>query len=128
MKKKLKYGFTLIELLLLIAIVALVLALGGAMLGGCDRGDGTRAGTLQKFANKGMFVRSYEGTMLMGGLVQTSEGTAANLWRFSVQSPALAKELDALVGKQVKVRYTQSAVYNPLKQDTSYIVTEIVKD
>jgi len=119
-------GFTLIELLVVVAILAIVasIVLGG-LTGLGNISKGTRAGTLQKFSYKGVVHSSYEGELLLGGIVSSGDNTSANVWEFSVLDPSLADTLNNLVGQHVIMHYYQTLFHNPLTRDTSYVVDEV---
>lgn len=122
-----KKAFTIIELLVVTAIIAIIASMVMGMGGGCSRSEGTRVGTLTKFSYKGIlnYTKSWEGDLALEGMV--SDGTKAmpNVWSFSVRNKAMADKVESLLGKQVKMRYTESFTRNPLKQGTSYLVTGI---
>jgi len=119
-------AFTLIELLICLAIVAILgtLVIGG--MGGCSISDGTRVGTITKFSQKGMMVKSWEGEMVLGGVRGAVQGgTVANTWQFTVLKSDLAPKVEALIGKEVKVKYHQVLIHNPVTRDTSYEILSI---
>lgn len=125
---KRKYGATFIELL--IVIVTAIAAAGifvGAVAGVIGTGDGKRVGVLTKFSHKGLFIKSYEGEMNMGGvrnsIIGGTRGVAANVWEFSCSNPQIAKQLEELVGKEVSIKYHQS--FAGLNRDTSYDVVSV---
>lgn len=124
-----KSAFTLLELLIVLAIgfILLVMSVGGiGMVVG--KSDGKRVGVLTKFSHKGIFIKSYEGELNLGGLRNgmDSDGNrtvTANVWTFSVSDPNIAKRVEDLVGKQVMIKYHQS--FAGISRDTSYDVVEI---
>lgn len=116
-----KSAFTLIELLIAVAFLFIILGSFLAMVGG--RSEGKRIGVITKFSYKGLAFKSYEAEMVMGGLTTASDGNggstlAANVWRFSVRNPVVAKKVEELVGKRVMVNYKQSMV--AFITDTTY--------
>lgn len=124
MKHNNKSGFTLIEILVVIFIFGIIIAmLAGAVAGFAGESEGKRVGVLTKFSYKGLFIKSYEGELNMGGIRNYTDGngrrgTVANVWEFSCSNPDVAKQLDNLVGKEVSIKYLQS--FQKFKMDTSY--------
>lgn len=124
-----KSGFTLIELLVVLAIAFIVLVMiAGAVGDIAGRSDGKRIGTLTKFSYKGVFVKSYEGELNMGGLRSRTDDNGnrsmvANVWQFSVTNPQIAQQLDNLLGKEVVLKYHQS--FGGFSRDTSYDVVSV---
>ena len=124
-----KSGFTLIELL--VAIVFAVVAIGiflAAVGNVAGTSDGKRVGVLTKFSNKGVFIKSYEGELNMGGVRNNvnSKGErsmVANVWEFSCSNPQMAEKLENLIGKEVIIKYHQS--FAGLMRDTSYDVVGV---
>ena len=124
-----KSGFTHIELLAVVFILLII----GAMIFGALRStigvsEGKRVGVLTKFSHKGMFIKSYEGELNMGGIRNkvNSDGNrsmVANVWEFSCSNPQMAEKLENLVGKEVIIKYHQS--FAGLVRDTSYDVVSV---
>ena len=85
--------------------------------------DGERAGYLQKFSRKGWICKTYEGELAMSSV----PGLAPILWNFSVSDEAVAKEINARLGKKIVVHYRE---YRYLPTDcfgeTPYFVDAIV--
>lgn len=120
-------ALTLMEVLVVVAILGILLSLiiGG---GGCTRSEGSRAGTITKFSDKGVFTKSWEGELVMGGLRRGSEGQAvANIFRFTVVDQDVAKAIKEALrsGKPVELEYTQTLLYNPLVRDTTYTICKV---
>lgn len=122
---KSRNAFTLIELLIVVAIVALLGAIVVGAGGGCSVSDGTRTGTVTKFSKKGLMVKSWEGELLLGGVRQGTSGSVANVWQFTVLKPDIAEKMESLVGKDVKVKYHQVWLRNPIVRDTSYEILSV---
>jgi len=122
-----KRAFTLIELMIVVAIIAILASLIVGAGAGCSRSEGSRAGALTKFSYKGILTstKSYEGELALQGLASGAQGSAANIWKFSVWDTQVAAQLEALVGSQVKLRYKETAFYNPFRRSTSYLVTKV---
>jgi hypothetical protein len=104
-----------------------------ATLTGCGEGydysNGERAGTVIKFSNKGLFCKTWEGTMNLGGMSQNDKGEVVpNTWDFTVRddSPLIKPIKDALSsGQRTKVTYNQRAIVSPCQTDSGYFVTAV---
>lgn len=124
-----KFGFTLIELGVTIVFAAVAIGIFVAAVGNVvGTSDGKRVGVLTKFSHKGLFIKSYEGELNMGGVRNNvnSKGESsvvANVWEFSCSNPQMAEKLENLVGKEVVIKYHQS--FAGLQRDTSYDVVSV---
>lgn len=116
--KQSRCGVTFMELLIAVAILALLIILIAGGIGNFTKSDGHRSGLLTKLSYKGMVKKSWEGEITLGGLNQG----AANTWEFTVTDPEIATNLEACVGKNITVHYSQTVFHNPFSRDTSYIV------
>lgn len=65
--------------------------------------DGERAGYLQKFSRKGWICKTYEGELAM----TTVPGVAPVLWNFTVRDPAVATQINAVLGKRLALHYEE---------------------
>ena len=87
-----------------------------------DYSHGYRSGLLQKFSEKGWVCKTYEGELWQSTLGNLSPG-AANIWYFTVRDRAVAQTLDTLVGKEVRLRYSEHrGVPTSCFGETSYYV------
>jgi len=124
-----KFGFTLIELGVTIVFAAVAIGIFAGAIGNVvGTSDGKRVGVLTKFSHKGLFIKSYEGELNMGGLRNklNSDGNSisvANVWEFSCSNVQMAEKLENLVGKEVVIKYHQS--FAGLQRDTSYDVVSV---
>lgn len=113
----------------LIAAIVLALGFSATASAGCYS-EGVRKGTIQKFSQKGLVNKSWEGELVQDGIRGKGAGnqrTLTNLWKFSVTDKSVAAKLDEAVfeGKEVTVKYCESLVRNPLTQNTPYEVTAV---
>jgi len=120
-----KMSFTKFAAVTLIALSATV-----AHAGDCYS-EGVRVGDVQKFSNKGMINKSWEGELVMEGTkIRGSNGTmtGGNVWKFSVTDAAVAKVIDNAVmsGKPVALRYCQVMIQIG-QTDTNYRITQAVE-
>lgn len=124
-----KFGFTLIELGVTLVFAAFAIGIFAGAIGNVvGTSDGKRVGVLTKFSHKGLFIKSYEGELNMGGVRNNvnSKGESsvvANVWEFSCSNPQMAEKLENLVGKEVVIKYHQS--FAGLQRDTSYDVVSV---
>ena len=65
--------------------------------------DGDRAGVLQKFSKRGWICKTWEGEIAM----YVVGGVAPQIWNFSVRDDAVAAQLQAAVGQQVRLHYAE---------------------
>jgi hypothetical protein len=68
-----------------------------------DYSNGYRSGMLQKFSQKGWICKTYEGELWQSVVANV----APNIWLFSVREDRVARQLDSLVGKQLRLHYTE---------------------
>lgn len=107
-------------------VFALCLSAFGCMTG-CGEGysEGTRTGTITKFSRKGMFIKSYEGEMNLGGMKQVADekgnqNMVPNVWQFHASGPMVAKIQDAQAkGAPVSIGYRQWVI-SPISQEAGY--------
>ena len=113
---------TAIVLLLLAIIVFLFLNLA-------NYSSGFRAGVPTKLSKKGIIIKTYEGTMNIGGLTNTSEGTIPTTWDFTVKKSAdsvITKINKAILeGHRVKLMYDEKYVRFFWLGDTKYFVYDV---
>jgi len=92
------------------ALIFILLAFGGTALWtwltlSWSYSDGTYGGLLQKFSRKGWFCKTEEGDLVLAQFAVA--GVAPRIWHFSVRDPALGAELEKVVGKSVRLHYTE---------------------
>lgn len=94
--------------------------------------EGYRAGTLIKFSHKGFIFKTYEGEINQGGIISPTPGTtmANQIWLFSVKKKEVAKSLEKMEGKVVRLHYKQYKKMFFWEGDTNYLVdgVELVED
>lgn len=87
-----------------------------------DYSNGNRSGMLQKFSRRGWICKTYEGELWQSVVANV----APNIWYFSVREPHIARQLDSVVGKQVRLHYTEHrGVPTTCFGDTSYYVDSV---
>jgi len=84
--------------------------------------DGTRAGVLQKFTRRGWVCKTIEGDLAQ----YVVPGISPQVWKFSVRDPAVAAQLEKIVGRQVQLHYTEHpGVPSGCFADTSFFVDRV---
>lgn len=116
-------------------ILAIIVLGGVGALGvpggiGDNYSNGVRAGVITKLSHKGLFMKSWEGELNMGGMKESTDGkghttTVANIFEFSVTDEQVVKTIqDALdSGKPVKLTYHQYFIH-PMGLETAYVVSK----
>lgn len=106
-------------------ILTLILFLGAAYLliaFNYSYSDGSRAGYIQKFSNKGWVCKTHEGDLAM----TTVPGVAPILWSFSVWDTKVAAQLSESMGKRLVLHYKEYR-YIPTNcfGETAYFVDRV---
>jgi hypothetical protein len=119
-----------LRLLKKIGIIILLLAIGVFIfLNLANYSSGFRAGVPTKISNKGVIIKTYEGTLNIGGLTNSVEGTIPTTWDFTVRRSAdsvLTKiDKSILEGKRVKLMYREKYVRFFWLGDTKYFVYDV---
>jgi hypothetical protein len=87
-----------------------------------DYSNGSRSGLLQKFSKKGWVCKTYEGELWQSVVANV----APTIWHFTVREQRIAQQLDTLVGRQVRVHYTEHrGVPTTCFGDTPYYVDSV---
>jgi hypothetical protein len=85
--------------------------------------EGERAGVLQKFSKRGWICKTYEGELAM----YVVGGVAPQIWNFSVRDEAVAEQLHAAVGQQVRLHYAEHrGLPTTCFGETDYFVERLV--
>ena len=88
--------------------------------------EGYRAGLLQKFSNKGLIFKTYEGELILSSVASTSNvAIASEKFNFSVRKEDMDLKFDTLQGKNVIVHYIEKKGAVPWRGDSRYIVDSI---
>lgn len=89
---------------------------------------------LNKFSTKGTIFKTNEGELLMPGVVPTMNQLSNNFFYFSSTDTQVTADLNAAIGKKVKVHYKQynsslpwrgDSYSDKNKEDGQYIVDKI---
>ena len=88
--------------------------------------EGYRAGLLQKFSNKGVIVKTYEGEMILSSVSSTRDvALASEKFQFTVTNKNLIREFDTLQGENIIVHYRQKKGAIFFRGDSPYLVDSI---
>jgi hypothetical protein len=86
---------------------------------------GERAGTLQKFSNKGWLCKTWEGELMQ----PTAPGVAPTVWTFTVRDAGIARQMNLGLGRHVVLRYEEHrGVPTSCFGDTPYYVVGVRLD
>lgn len=112
---------------LLIGIVLLIAF--GYFKYGFTYSKGYRAGLLQKFSEKGVLFKTYEGELILSSVQSSSNvAIASEKFLFSVEDKDVAKQMERIQGKHVVVHYKEKNGALPWRGDSHYIVDSVRVD
>ncbi len=90
---------------------------------------GYRAGLLQKFSEKGMIFKTYEGEMVLSSVQSDANvAIASEKFLFSVSDETVAKSMEQIQGRRVVVHYMEKNGALPWRGDSNYIVDSVRVD
>jgi hypothetical protein len=91
--------------------------------------SGFRAGVPTKISRKGVIIKTWEGTMNIGGLTNSPEGAIPTTWDFTVKKSAdsVITKIDnaILEGRRVKLLYEEKYAHFFWLGDTKYFVYDV---
>jgi len=91
-----------------------------------DYSKGYRAGLLQKFSEKGMIFKTYEGEMILSSVQSNANvAIASEKFIFSVEEDVIARQMEQIQGKQVVVHYREKKGTLPWRGESRYIVDSV---
>ena len=119
-----------LKLLKKIGIAILLLAIAVfVFLNIANYSSGFRAGVPTKVSKKGIILKTYEGTLNIGGLTNSAEGAIPTTWDFTVKKSAdsVIVKLDKAIldGDRVKLMYEEKYVRFFWLGDTKYFVYDV---
>jgi hypothetical protein len=118
MLKKIGYWALVILIVILVAVVYFKY--------GFTYSKGYRAGLLQKFSEKGVIFKTYEGEMILSSVQSNANvALASEKFLFSVTDEAVAKQMEQIQGKQVVVHYREKNGALPWQGESFYIVDSV---
>ena len=119
-----------LNLLKKIGIVILLLAIAVfVFLNWANYSTGYRQGVPTKISKRGVIIKTYEGTMNIGGLTNSAEGAIPTTWDFTVRKSAdsVITKIDKAIldGDRVKLMYEEKYVRFFWLGDTEYFVYDV---
>lgn len=119
-----------IGLLKKIGIIVFILAIGiFVFLLMVNKSSGFRTGVPTKMSNKGYIIKTWEGSLNVGGLTNTSEGAIPTTWDYTVKKSAdsVITKLDKAIidGHRVKLMYHEKIAHFFWLGDTKYFVYDV---
>ncbi len=85
--------------------------------------EGSRAGMLMKFSEKGYVFKTYEGDLNLGGINPLPGNTIANnIWKFSVKDDSIGNLLKSKEGQMLRLHYKEKIRNLPWQGDTKFFV------
>ncbi len=88
--------------------------------------EGYRAGLLQKFSNKGVVFKTYEGELILSSISSTANvALASEKFLFSVVNKDLSIQFDTLQGRNVILHYKEKKGTVPWRGESKYLVDSI---
>jgi hypothetical protein len=112
------------------AIILLLLAIAVfVLLNFANYSSGFRAGVPTKISKKGIILKTFEGTLNIGGLTNSAEGAIPTTWDFTIRKSAdsVVTKLDKAIldGDRVKLMYEEKYVKFFWLGDTKYFVYDV---
>jgi len=88
--------------------------------------EGYRAGLLQKFSNRGIIFKTYEGEMILSSVSSNREvAIASEKFLFTVSNKDLVRQFDTLQGEMIIVHYKQMNNSVFWRGDSPYLVDSV---
>ena len=116
-RKRRRPGLILLLLLIAAAVLFVLYALLALHF---NYSEGERAGYVQKFSRKGWLCKTWEGELAMVNL----PGAMPEIFRFSVRDDAVAAQINASLGRRVRLHYEQhKGIPTSCFGETEYFVT-----
>ena len=118
MLKKIGYWVLVIVIVIIVAVVYFKY--------GFTYSKGYRAGMLQKFSEKGVIFKTYEGEMILSSVQSNANvALASEKFLFSVTDDAVASQMEQIQGKHVVVHYKEKNGALPWQGESYYIVDSV---
>ena len=118
MLKKIGYWILAIFIVLIVSI--------GYFKYGFTYSKGYRAGLLQKFSEKGLVFKTYEGEMILSSVQSNANvAIASEKFLFSVADDMVARQMEQIQGKHVVVHYKEKNGALPWIGESYYIVDSV---
>ena len=110
----------------IVIILVLLIVAFGYFKYGFTYSKGYRAGLLQKFSEKGVIFKTYEGELILSSVESNANvAIASEKFLFSVADEVLAKQMEQIQGKHVVVHYKEKNGALPWRGDSNYVVDSV---
>jgi hypothetical protein len=121
-------------------VIGLATLASAAIIGGCPilnswhYSEGDRVGMVNKISKKGLIWETYEGEMVLEGIVSDGKASGANTWDFAVDNYLPVSKRDELKKKvedsmnaqqKVKIHYVQQASTYPWRSGSNALIQTI---
>jgi hypothetical protein len=91
-----------------------------------DYSEGYRAGLLQKFSNKGVIFKTYEGEMILSSVSSNRDvALASEKFLFTMTNKEIVRQFDTLQGEMVIVHYREKMGRLFWRGDSRYLVDSV---
>lgn len=88
--------------------------------------EGYRAGLLQKFSNKGVIFKTYEGEMILSSVSSNRDvALASEKFYFTMTNKDIVRQFDTLQGEMVIVHYREKMGRLFWRGDSKYLVDSV---
>jgi hypothetical protein len=88
--------------------------------------EGYRAGLLQKFSNKGVIFKTYEGEMILSSVSSNRDvALASEKFLFTMTNKDLVRQFDTIQGEMVIVHYREKMGRLFWRGDSKYLVDSV---
>ena len=128
MKNSTRDNFT-VYTIFIIVLALLAFAGKSCCVSGCGEGysDGERSGLITKFSKKGIWIKSWEGELVMSGAQRDSNGAVvANIFKFSVvDSGTVAAVQQAQRAGQTVTLHYHRWMQSPCSQESDYTIVGV---
>jgi hypothetical protein len=110
----------------ILAILAVVLILFIYFRYIYNYSEGYRAGLLQKFSNKGVIFKTYEGEMILSSVSSNKDvALASEKFLFTMTNRNIVRQFDTLQGEMVIVHYREKMGRLFWRGDSKYLVDSV---
>lgn len=111
------------KVLIFFILLFVVVTVGAYFYFNYTYSEGSRAGMLVKFSEKGYIFKTYEGDLNLGGINPLPGNTIANnIWKFSVKDDSIGELLKSKEGQMLRLHYKEKVKNFPWQGDTKFFV------
>jgi len=89
--------------------------------------SGVNEGDINYFQREGFIFKTYEGKMIQSGYnsKNTQSGIQSNEFKFSVEDPRIAEQIDNASGRQIKLHWKRYLGTLPWRGNSQFVVDSI---